>query len=359
MLNRTEALRIARLFRFFDATCRQDLSTRRILSERDYVSNLAAHIRYPHGAVLSPRLLSAGKFLNKGRIFHTGSPRFVSVTSAPNIEQEYGCDSIIIFSFDLGKGRILHRVGMYEAKWPRLKKNSTLIANGWDDIGWKPINKKRVPPPPKIYKSRFTNEVLRQQALIHSGVVVWEQFFCQQNVLYWDASFRMYGSTCVWHKHAHRYLIDNPWLQPGPGSDFHGPSSRAWNEQDLTSLLQRNSLSFGYLIYLMLRPNRIGKYLTAVNNEIRIAASTARRPSKAENYHGSDLAYEQALRDDNDRLITIPVFTNDDAAADFPDTIAQFMRASGINSYVHITIDAGFIPEKELNAFLHSLANNQ
>ncbi|RZK38536.1 MAG: hypothetical protein EOO61_07885, partial [Hymenobacter sp.] len=229
MLTRTEALEIARLFRFFDATCRHDLSTQRIISERDYVSNLATHIRYPLGAYCSGNLDSAGNFLNRVRFPYKRSPRFVSVTSAPNIEQEYGCDGIIIFSFDHGKGKVLHRVGMYEAKWPRLKKNSALIVNGWDDIGWRPVSKKRIPPPPKIYKSRFTNEILRQQALVHSGIVVWEQFFCQKDVLYRDANFRLYGSTCIWHEHAHRYLVDNPWLQPGPGSDFHGPSSRAWS----------------------------------------------------------------------------------------------------------------------------------
>nr|GFA46529.1 hypothetical protein [Tanacetum cinerariifolium] len=299
--------------------------------------------------MLSNRLATDGRQLNDVQL--RPSPRFISVTSAPNVEQTYGCDSIIIFSFDLGERGVLHRVGMYEAKWPRLHQRTSAIMNGWDDIGWRPVSRKRKPPPAKVFKSRFTNELLLQGPVALAGIVVWEQFFCQLDVSMRNLDFRKYGSTCVMHEDAVDYLFTHPWLLPGPSTDFPGPSSREWNGQDLSAMLQGNSISFGYLIYLMLRPVYGSRYLRATNNKINVPNPFGRRPTPPTSRADERSDGQRPAAETDAAFLSIPVFTTDGAAADYPLAISRFMRESGINSYVHVTIDTGFIPEKDGSLF--------
>jgi len=366
MLTRRAALEIAKLFRFFDATCRHDLATHRIISERDYVSNLATHIRYPFGALCTNRLADHGRQLTN--VWPCPGPRFISVTSAPNIEQVYGCDGIIIFSSDLGTRGTLHRVGMYEAKWPRLHPHTAAILNKWDDIGWRPLTRKKKPRPPQVFKSRFTNELLRQLPLARAGVVVWEQFFCQLEVLRQNLEFRRFGSTCVLHEQALAYLVAQPALWPspeitGPKPRAAHPGLRAWNDVDLGNLLRHNSISFGYLIYLLLRPNTCGHYLRAVNNHLTVTNPFGNRPPSpatlAEEYAGDRRPPVDANDTTASAFLRVPVFASDAAAADNPLAITRFMRENGINNYLHVTIGEGLIEGEELDFFLKFATEHQ
>jgi hypothetical protein len=56
-----DAVDLALLLQYHDANCRYDLNKGFITSERDYVSNLATHLRYPAGSLRNSHVpLSAG-----------------------------------------------------------------------------------------------------------------------------------------------------------------------------------------------------------------------------------------------------------------------------------------------------------
>lgn len=111
MLSRVDAEIVGNYFYQIDRKCRDDLSKGMIISERDYVSRFTTFAMYPYGPFL--------KF-----------PVFWLAKTLPQpLETEFGCDGVIVFK----KGNVA-KIGMFEAKWPRMQKSSK---TPWDD------NKKR------------------------------------------------------------------------------------------------------------------------------------------------------------------------------------------------------------------------
>ena len=167
MVNEIVSRFIASLCYSIDRTCRHDLQANRIVSERDYVSNLGTHLRFPLGPFCEFNLALATT-LNGG------------------LERIFGCDSILIF-----RHRNEVKIGIFEAKWPRFFTQQ--------NYPWDSLSKKN-------NDSRFSSQIIRQQNWNASGLTIWEMFFNESlpgtNHVNWDDL----GSTCVLHTDASNYF---------------------------------------------------------------------------------------------------------------------------------------------------------
>lgn len=217
MLNKLNSSIIAYAVYHFDRTCRDELSIGNITSERDYVSNLATHIRFP-----------LGPFIN----LNIGYARSLEST----LEQLFGCDSIIIF-----KKKNFVKVGLFEAKWPRYFTNKKY---SWDNMNG-PKSKY-----PNI--SRFNSQLLRQQNWKNSGAVIWEMFFNEQPSGHSTIPFDEFGSSCL--------FLHDAW-------DFKNSLSvKEWNNTHLTTALNK-AVNLRRMVYNILRCNW-GKKLNVTSNSV-------------------------------------------------------------------------------------------
>ena len=108
MLSLTDALLVGDFFYQIDKKCREDLSRGLLISERDYVSRFTTFSMYPYGP------------------FYRAPIFWLTKTLPQPSEIKFGCDAVIVF-----KKRNVAKVGMFEAKWPRMKNpNKT----PWDNI---------------------------------------------------------------------------------------------------------------------------------------------------------------------------------------------------------------------------------
>jgi hypothetical protein len=172
-----------------DQSVRDDLNKGFITSERDYVSNLTSGIRHAWGW-LGFRAVCYARSL-KG-----------------NEENWLGCDALIV----LRSGAEV-KVGLFEAKWPRLAK---------DRYKWDYLQADRFLG---TMESHFTNQLNRQRGW-HRQAAIWELFILEHltgdEPPYFDAS----GATCVWHSTAYKF-------------DSHRrKSGRIWDRDELKKLLE-------------------------------------------------------------------------------------------------------------------------
>lgn len=201
MISITDAQVISNLFYFIDSTVRDDLYHDRIADERDYVSRLVTHFNYPLG-VFNKYQFNHIKFQSKW---------FAKVNNK-NSESRFGCDSMIVFKVD---NKI--KVGLFEAKWPRVIKNPSYQ---WDYTQ-------------KTTKtSHFTDQILRQSKWT-SHAAIWEMFFYEEKVGKLNFPFDKNASTCVPHSFANLLVSSTPSLQI------------IWNNSDLEYLIKSaQTLSF-------------------------------------------------------------------------------------------------------------------
>lgn len=193
MLSKADAVKLANYFYEIDQQCRKDLNENLLISERDYVSRFTTLAMYPNG-------------IKKGR-----TSIFTSQTLPSIYEQKFGCDGILIF-----KKSNEVKVGMFEAKWPRMRKaedyGTTKITH-WDNVVGS--------------TSRFSSE-LKRQSKISKNVVIWEMFF-NDSVPVVSLPFDAKGSACVLLDVAEDYDLK-----------IRKRSSKAWTKKDLKALLNQN-----------------------------------------------------------------------------------------------------------------------
>ena len=186
---------------YIDAICRQELHEGYLVSERDYVSAFCTHLRYPLGP-LSRKLLGGEPELPLLKSF----PKVMGMTTSSRVEQHFGCDGAILIG---GKhpdtGEPTYKLGMFEAKWPRLHggNNPYKICKNypWDKT------------------KRFSRQLEAQKNLLAHGIAVWEQFFCEEESkkdCTNETGMLDTGSTCVWHSEAVNFmnkekLADKKW----------------------------------------------------------------------------------------------------------------------------------------------------
>jgi hypothetical protein len=224
-----------------------------ITSERDYVSNLATHLRYPAGTIHNSRL--SPPFGLPPTAFD-GS--ITSYTMPPGHEKALGCDGIIILSRPTpGTNEVLYKIGLFEAKWPRVFGGHQHIyhtksgnQDRWDSK-FNPDErpkKSRTPPFPEL-QSHFSNQLIRQHVWAKTGVVIWEQFFSEQTIGSSPKhSFKKLGSTCVLHDDAYKFMRHTARLNPDNPAELNG----SWLRKHLIELLNHSStLSLASIIFGM------------------------------------------------------------------------------------------------------------
>lgn len=177
-----------------DRLVRSDLIKGVIVSENDYTSNFTSALRREINSRAIHGLSAHSQVLRK------------------EIEHQTGTDGCIIFH-----NRSHFKVGLFEAKWPRLSTNS----NCWDSLQ------------KSTKKSHFDSQLKRQHAL-GNKFAIWEMFYSEEpygsNTL-----FPRYGSACVWHADA--FNVSSTRVQKNP-----------WTDKELTSLLSTSMQSIATVV---------------------------------------------------------------------------------------------------------------
>jgi hypothetical protein len=146
-----------------DRQIRTELQHGYIASENDYTSNLTGTIRRHVNGTGRPGL-QAQSFVLK-----------------PGVERKVGADGCIVFA-----NRIEFKVGIFEAKWPRLMTHT----DSWDAV--------QAPPG----QSHFDSQLDRQAAWL-AHFAVWEMFYLEHPLTRQPPGFPHYGSACIWHADAY------------------------------------------------------------------------------------------------------------------------------------------------------------
>ncbi|MCB2411135.1 hypothetical protein [Hymenobacter lucidus] len=319
-----DAYELALLLQYHDANCRHDLADGFITSERDYVSNLATHLRYPAGTIQNSRLSSS-----IGLPPSTFDGPITSYTMPPAHEKVLGCDGIIILSRPIsGSDEVLYKIGLFEAKWPRMFGGHQHIyrtksgnADRWDSK-YNPdtrTKKLRVSPFPAHY-SHFSSQLIRQQTWSGSDVVIWEQLFSEQPVgAPSKKGFKRFGSTCVFHEPAYDFMRGSPRLNPDDKSVPNG----TWKRSDLIAMLSvAKPLPIASIIFGMAVCD-YGKPI--VGNRTRLNILPPSRLTEAYSAAPTDNQFGNGIP------INLP-------NPDNPAAVHQTMRELGLSNYTHITL---------------------
>lgn len=272
-----DALELALLFQYHDANCRHDLNKGFITSERDYVSNLATHSRYPTGSRCDSRIPTS---IGLPKPVFDGS--ITSFTLPPVYEQKLGFDGIIILSRPaLDSNKMLYKIGFFEAKWPRtfgghrhLYGTNLRNPDSWDSkASTKDLYRNPPIVPPEA--SHFSIQLSKQQALARSGAVLWEQFFSEESVgTSSDSKYLKFGSTCVFHKEAFRYMRRVKGLNPR----IRKVPNITWKRRHLSQLFTvAQPCSIARIIFGMARCE-LGLPISGSGTQVRIPNSSLSSP---------------------------------------------------------------------------------
>jgi hypothetical protein len=281
-----------------------------LVSERDYVSALATHLRFPFGSRVHNPLPTAASVPLP---FYC--PPITSITLPASKEQKIGCDGIIIFSTipEPDKSEYLYKVGLLEAKWPRMsiRKNYS-----WDDKT-------------HFGHSHFSHQLERQRLLASmEEIVVWEMFFSEEEVGKTSLhSPYPWGSTCIMHKQAWDYVDANPGLAPSGA----GATARRWKSSDLDNLMSAGSTQSLASLIEDMASCKIGKPIVGSPPGLTLRLSP-----------DPDMPLSRdarAIMNTNNGIINIPVLNSDNNIA----AIHEFMREFGLRSYTHIPLDENAI----------------
>lgn len=239
-----------------DNFCRKELQRGIIVNERDYVSSLTGRIRD-----------------NLKRNFLVHSQTLPSTT-----EQSMGCDGIIVFRSDNNV-----KVGMFEAKWPRFAEV---------DYRWDYLNTRNL--------SHFSDQIQRQSNW--HDLAIWEMFFNELQTGSQSPPCDYFGSSCVWHKHAFRFLNEKQLF------------SNYWSTVQLKELLKEFSLNFYSIIYNILSCQS-GSVIPIVPDDTQFSVS-------------SNQNLEPPLQ------IPIPI----NAEKEFDENIVTFLKRQNIQTYLYIDL---------------------
>jgi hypothetical protein len=146
-----------------DRQVRTDLHLGHIASENDYTSNFTGTIRRQINGAGQPGLQAQSHVLK------------------PGVERKVGADACIIFA-----NRIEFKVGIFEAKWPRLSTHT----DNWDSVQV------------SLGHSHFDSQLDRQAAWL-AHFAVWEMFYMEHAFAQQPQAFPDYNSACFWHADAH------------------------------------------------------------------------------------------------------------------------------------------------------------
>jgi len=146
-----------------DRQIRTELQHGYIASENDYTSNFTGTIRRQINGTGHPGL-EAQSFVLK-----------------PGVERKVGADACIVFA-----NRIEFKVGIFEAKWPRLSTHT----DSWDAVQ------------ASLGHSHFDSQLDRQAACL-AHFAVWEMFYMEHPFTQQPPGFPHHGSACFWHTDAY------------------------------------------------------------------------------------------------------------------------------------------------------------
>lgn len=272
---------ISELFYDLDANVRQDLYHGRIADERDYVSRMVTHFNYPFG-IFNKYIVNRIKFQSKW---------FARVNSGRE-EQKFGCDSMIIFKVDDNV-----KIGLFEAKWPRVIKNPKHL---WD------YNQKTTKT------SHFTDQIKRQGNWTKQAAI-WEMFFYEEMPRTRSATFDTNGSSCIRHHFAQALVSKTPSLQ------------NLWDNNDLTTLIKSAQTT-----------NYNGSNETNIK-EIVFDILTCRF-GQAINIGHADTSFTLTANDNEDR-VRVPIITVIDDNNDGNQVVEGFMAENGLSFFQQLNIE--------------------
>ncbi|MGI4823623.1 MAG: hypothetical protein ACRYFV_20620 [Janthinobacterium lividum] len=300
------AAEFAELVQFHDAVCRHELAHDYLVSERDYVSALATHLRFPFGGrAHNPLPPAAGVPLP----FYC--PPITSITLPSSKEQKLGCDGIIVFSAPPGSNQTdhLYKVGFFEAKWPRLSKHRNYP---WDATS-------------HYNHSHFSHQLERQRSLAAMPeVVVWEMFFSEEAVGTTSShSPHPWGSTCIRHRQAWNHVKANPDLAPSGA----GASARRWKSTDLATLMKAGTTQSLASLIEDIVSCKVGKPIKGTTSSLIL-----RLPPDAVERISERVGGNTSLANG---ILTIPILNSDNNIGEIQD----FMREFGLRSYTIFPLD--------------------
>lgn len=278
MILDNEAQVIADLLYSIDASVRNDLYNNLVSDERDYVSRLVTHFSYPFG-IFNKYIVNNISFKSKW---------FVKVNNQ-NDEKKFGCDSMITFIV----GNKL-KVGLFEAKWPRVLKNPNYH---WDYTQ-------------KASKtSHFSNQIERQSRWTNCAAI-WEMFFFEGKVGAENGPFDKNGSTCVKH------IVANSFIKS------HLDLDKIWNNEDLSNLIKiaqkesSNAANLKQIIFDILTCKFGDPISIDINDK-----------------------YFELISNDEDTKVSCPIISiNDDNESD--EIINGFMRENGLSFFQQLEIES-------------------
>lgn len=242
-----------------DMQCRIELQRRILVSERDYVTALTSRIRDQI----------------KGR-FKLNSH---AQTLSPKIENDNGVDGIIVFKI----GSEI-KAGIFEAKRPQVLK---------PNYAWDYITSRN--------ESHFSEQIKKQRKW-KDQLAIWEMFFNEGVQGTQSPPFDFFGSSCVWHENAFRFMRAN-----------HLISSR-WTTPKLKILLQQDCVNFYTVIYNILSCQNGKVYQT--------------KPKSQSFTFKSETEIESSF--------TIPIPLNDEV--NFNDRIQDFLTSNDLDNYTFLNL---------------------
>lgn len=242
-----------------DTECREELRNGNLVSERDYVTALTTMMRI--------------------ELSHHLPLNCHAQTITPQNENQFGVDGIIVFR---SEDKI--KAGLFEAKRTQVFQNN----HSWDYLSSRNI-------------SHFSEQIEKQRVW-DGQLALWEMFFNEGPNGFQSPPYDFFGSSCVWHENAHRFMHnENLIVKP-------------WTTDKLKKLLQVNGINFYSVIYDMIscRSGTI-QNLDSSSNTCRIFSPT---------------------NDDISMNIPIPV----EFGREQDEQIERFLLENKLESYMYIDL---------------------
>jgi len=177
-----------------DIECREELRNGTLVSERDYVTALTTRIRL--------------------ELSHHLPISCHAQTINPRNENQFGVDGIVVFR---SANKI--KVGLFEAKRPQVTQNN----HGWDYLSTRNI-------------SHFSEQIEKQR-IWNGQLALWEMFFNEATNGFQSPPYDFFGSSCVWHDNAFRFIHTENLI------------FNSWTTDKLKQLLQADGTNFYTIIY--------------------------------------------------------------------------------------------------------------
>lgn len=205
-----------------DRSVRSDLCDKKVVDERDYVSNLTAGIR---------------------KIWAThGLPNFAHSQTLDKVKENvFGCDAMILL-----RREDQAKVCLFEAKLPKLDSSRS----SWDSIQ-------------KSSKISHFSDQLRRQSRGVGQAAIWESFLHEWPPGEKRKGFDAWGSTCFWHDDT--YSFDKASRDP----------VKTWRNSDLLALSASVNRRGRNLRAMLLRAARCqeGSYIRIENGRVSLASN--------------------------------------------------------------------------------------